>query len=31
MQDLVRWTKRGDRLELEVLGLVRFVPMVHPR
>jgi protein-L-isoaspartate(D-aspartate) O-methyltransferase len=28
IQDLLRWTKRGDRLDKERLGAVRFVPMV---
>ncbi len=27
-QVLARWTRRGDRLDREVLGAVRFVPMV---
>ncbi len=30
-QQLVRWTKRGGALEKQVLGAVRFVPMVPAR
>jgi protein-L-isoaspartate(D-aspartate) O-methyltransferase len=30
-QELVRWSKRGGRLEKEILGGVRFVPMVPGR
>ncbi|MBI4703992.1 MAG: protein-L-isoaspartate(D-aspartate) O-methyltransferase [Deltaproteobacteria bacterium] len=29
-QQLVRWTRRGEKIEKEELGPVRFVPMVRP-